>query len=49
MAKKTTTENTEMKYYINICGKRKEVTKEEYEKRYPPIAEAAQTSEATTE
>lgn len=47
MAKKTT-ENTEMKYFINICGKRTEVTKEEYEKRYPPIAEAEQT-EATTE
>lgn len=43
--KKTTTENTDMKYYINICGKRKEVTKEEFEKRYPPITE---TEENTT-
>lgn len=46
MTKKT--ENTGVKYYINICGKRKEVTKEEFEKRYPPIAESEQT-EATTE
>lgn len=45
---KTKTETTETKYYINVCGKRKEVTKEEYEKRYPPIAESEQT-EATTE
>jgi len=39
---KTTTENTEnaeMTYYINICGKRTQVTKEEFEKRYPPITE----------
>lgn len=48
MATKKTTDTNTMKYYINICGKRKEVTKEEFEKRYPPIAEAEQT-EATTE
>lgn len=42
MAKKTT-ETSETKYYINICGKRKEVSKEEFEKRYPP------TTETTTE
>lgn len=25
------------KYFISIWGKRTEVTKEEYEKRYPPV------------
>lgn len=48
MARTKTTENTEMKYYINICGKRTQVTKEEYEKRYPPV-ETEQTETETTE
>lgn len=46
MARTKTTENTEMTYYINICGKRKQVSKEEYEKRYPPI-ETTETEETT--
>lgn len=47
MAAKKTIENTELKYFINICGKRKEVTKEEYEKKYPSVTE--EPTEATTE
>ncbi|MCQ2088074.1 MAG: hypothetical protein MJZ37_08460 [Bacilli bacterium] len=47
MASKKTTETT-MKYFINVCGKRTEVTKEEYEKRYPPVTNE-NTETATTE
>lgn len=44
---KTTTENS-MKYYIRINGKRSEVTKEEFEKHFPPVTET-ETETATTE
>lgn len=34
---KANIDNSEKKYIINVCGKRREVSKEEFEKRYPPV------------
>lgn len=51
MARTKATETT-MKYFINVCGKRTEVTKEEYEKRYPPVeveTEVTDDSHGTSE
>lgn len=47
MAKsKTTTE--EHKYFLYKNGKKREVTKEEFEKHFPPVTET-ETETATTE
>lgn len=46
MAKTKTTEN-EQKYFLYKNGKKREVTKEEFEKHFPPVTE--ETAEATTE
>lgn len=45
MAKKTT--ETEQKYFLYKNGKKREVTKEEFEKHFPPVTETE--SEETTE
>lgn len=35
-----------MKYFINICGKRTEVTKEEFEKHFPPVTETESNNDS---
>lgn len=42
MSKKTT--DHEQKYFLYKNGKKREVTKEEYEKRYPPVEVESESS-----
>lgn len=44
MAKKTT---EEQKYFLYKNGKKREVTKEEFEKHFPPVTETTETEETT--
>lgn len=43
MAKKTT--EPEQKYFLYKNGKKREVTKEEFEKHFPPVTESEETTE----